>query len=78
MEKRMAKLTYGPNSGRETVELRRGTTRRQEEIGRRREKGIEKVTGEIMEGVRGSNRIQREINGVDEAIGGREQRDGEF
>jgi len=67
----MAKLTYGPKQKetaaerereRERVKLRRRTTRKQEEIGKRREKGIEKVTGEMMERVRGSNRRQGEIN----------------
>jgi hypothetical protein len=45
------------------VKLRRITTRRQEEIGRRRKNGVDKVTGEMMEGVRGSNGTKGEING---------------
>lgn len=44
------------------MKLRRRTTRRQGEIGRRREKGVGKVTGEMMEGLRGSNGKQGEIN----------------
>jgi hypothetical protein len=44
--------------------IKEKTIRRQEEIGRGREKGVEKVNGEIMEGVRESNRRQEEINRV--------------
>jgi hypothetical protein len=54
----------GRERERERVKLRRRTTRREEEIGRRREKGVEKVTGEMMEEVRRSNGRQGEINRV--------------